>query len=112
MNALYAISCAHKIGCTVFAVWEDLVEVRPKMVMVLLAATMKIALAPPTVEPDGLADRTRRVSSLQKEEAAADRGRHYRAGPSLDDLRFSPGLDRGDVGATAGDGDGGQIPTA
>ena len=28
LNTIYAISCAHKIGCTVFATWEDLVEVR------------------------------------------------------------------------------------
>ena len=30
----------HKMGCTVFAVWEDLVEVRPKMITVMLAAAM------------------------------------------------------------------------
>ena len=39
-NATYAISCAHKMGCTVFLVWEDLVLVRAKLVMCLLAAVM------------------------------------------------------------------------
>ena len=31
LNAVYAISCAHKMGCTIFATWEDLVEVNPKV---------------------------------------------------------------------------------
>lgn len=39
-NAMYAISCAHKIGCTVFALWEDIVEVKAKMYLVLFAAAM------------------------------------------------------------------------
>ncbi|KAL3928896.1 MAG: hypothetical protein SGPRY_002196 [Prymnesium sp.] len=30
LNAIYAISCAHKMGCTVFVTWEDLVQVRNK----------------------------------------------------------------------------------
>jgi len=40
LNAVYAISCAHKMGCTVFSTWEDLVEVNPKMIMMVLAAAM------------------------------------------------------------------------
>jgi len=39
-NAKYAISCAHKAGCTVFATWEDIVEVRPRAVLYFLAAAM------------------------------------------------------------------------
>ncbi len=32
-NANYAISCARKMGCTVFLLPEDIVEVNPKMMM-------------------------------------------------------------------------------
>ena len=39
-NARYAISCAHKMGCRVFCAWEDLVQLRPKMVMCMLASVM------------------------------------------------------------------------
>ena len=39
-NARYAISCAHKAGCTVFATWEDVIEGRPRMILCLLAALM------------------------------------------------------------------------
>ena len=41
LNAQYAISCAHKIGCRVFLSWEDIVQVRPKMILTLLAAAMQ-----------------------------------------------------------------------
>lgn len=40
LNAKYVISCAHKMGCSHFTAWEDVVELRPKMVMCLLAAAM------------------------------------------------------------------------
>ena len=33
LNAVYAISCAHKMGCTIFATWEDLVEARSSPVL-------------------------------------------------------------------------------
>jgi plastin-1 len=39
-NAKYAISCAHKMGCMVFATWEDIVEARPRSVLCFLAAAM------------------------------------------------------------------------
>ena len=32
LNAKYAISSARKLGCTLFLLWEDIVEVRPKMI--------------------------------------------------------------------------------
>ena len=41
LNARYAISCAHKMGCRVFLTWEDIVQVKPKMVLTLLAAAMQ-----------------------------------------------------------------------
>ena len=40
LNAKYAISCAHKMGCRVFLTWEDIVEARPKMIICLFAAAM------------------------------------------------------------------------
>ena len=40
LNARYAISCAHKMGCKVFTVWEDIVECQSKMIMCLVCATM------------------------------------------------------------------------
>jgi plastin-1 len=45
LNAKYAISCARKLGCTVYLLWEDIVEVKPKMVMVFLAKLMAFAKA-------------------------------------------------------------------
>ena len=36
LNAKYAISCAHKMGCRTFTTWEDIVEARPKMAMTSL----------------------------------------------------------------------------
>lgn len=41
-NAKYAISVARKLGCTVFLVWEDIVEVKPKMIMTFLASAMSV----------------------------------------------------------------------
>ena len=40
LNARYAISCAHKMGCKVFTSWEDIVECKPKMIMCLVCAAM------------------------------------------------------------------------
>ena len=44
LNAKYAISAARKLGCSVFVLWEDIVEVRPKMVLSFVAAVMAFAL--------------------------------------------------------------------
>uniref|UniRef100_A0AAV1U266 Calponin-homology (CH) domain-containing protein n=1 Tax=Peronospora matthiolae TaxID=2874970 RepID=A0AAV1U266_9STRA len=41
-NAKYAISCAQKIGATVFLTYEDIVEVKPKMVMTFFASLMLV----------------------------------------------------------------------
>lgn len=40
-NARFAIGCARKIGCTVFLLWEDIIEVKPKMIMTFIAAVMQ-----------------------------------------------------------------------
>ncbi|EDV21961.1 Fimbrin [Trichoplax sp. H2] len=44
LNAKYAISMARKIGASVYALPEDLVEVKPKMVMTVFACLMAAAL--------------------------------------------------------------------
>ena len=40
LNAKYAISCARKVGCMVFLLHEDIVEVKPKMLLVFVATLM------------------------------------------------------------------------
>lgn len=42
MNAKYAISLARKIGATVFLMWEDIPEVKSKMIMAFVAALMVV----------------------------------------------------------------------
>lgn len=42
MNAKYAISVARKIGCTIFLLWEDIVEVRSKMILTFIGALMSL----------------------------------------------------------------------
>jgi plastin-1 len=41
-NAKYVISCARKIGATVFLTFEDIVEVKPKMIMTFVASLMSV----------------------------------------------------------------------
>jgi len=43
-NAKYAISVARKIGACIFCLPEDLVEVKPKMVLTFVGAVMAVAL--------------------------------------------------------------------
>jgi hypothetical protein len=42
LNAQYAISCARKMGCVVFLLWEDIVEVQPKLMLTFFAAVMQV----------------------------------------------------------------------
>jgi len=42
-NAKYALSVARRIGATIFCVWEDIRDVKPKMIMTILAALKKVA---------------------------------------------------------------------
>ena len=43
-NAKYTVSLARKIGATVFALPEDIVEVQPKMMMTIFAGLMAVDL--------------------------------------------------------------------
>lgn len=40
LNAKYVISVARKMGATIFLLWEDIVEIKPKMIMTLIAGLM------------------------------------------------------------------------
>lgn len=44
-NAEYIISVARKLGCSVFLLWDDIVEVRHKMVLILTASIMLWSLS-------------------------------------------------------------------
>jgi plastin-1 len=44
MNAKYIISVARKLGCTVFLAPEDITEVKPKMLLMLTASIMLVAM--------------------------------------------------------------------
>ena len=44
LNAKYAISAARKLGCSLFCTWEDLVDVRPKMLLSFIATVMSFTL--------------------------------------------------------------------
>jgi Calponin homology (CH) domain len=45
-NAKYAISMARKIGARVYALPEDITEVKPKMVMTMFACLMALDFIP------------------------------------------------------------------
>ena len=47
-NARYAVSLARKVGARVFALPEDIVEVKPKMVMTVFATLMILDYQPKT----------------------------------------------------------------
>jgi plastin-1 len=44
-NAKYTISIARKLGCTIFLLPEDIVEVKPKMLLTLLGSIMSVGLS-------------------------------------------------------------------
>uniref|UniRef100_A0A0E0K1P8 Calponin-homology (CH) domain-containing protein n=1 Tax=Oryza punctata TaxID=4537 RepID=A0A0E0K1P8_ORYPU len=63
LNATYTISVARKLGCTVFLLPEDIMEVNPKMILVLTASIMYWSLQkhgpyqiPEPVPPETLAE--------------------------------------------------------
>lgn len=47
-NAKYVLSVARKIGAAVFLTYEDIVEVKPKMIMTFVAALMSVDQTKPT----------------------------------------------------------------
>lgn len=57
-NAKYTLAVADTIGCSLFLVWEDLLDLQPRMVLVLLASLMHL-------------DQTGAVRQQQQQHAAA-----------------------------------------
>mmetsp|Transcript_1450 Transcript_1450/g.2980 ORF Transcript_1450/g.2980 Transcript_1450/m.2980 type:complete len:132 (+) Transcript_1450:247-642(+) len=45
INAKYSLSVARKINCVVFLLWEDIVEVKPKMLTTFVGSIMARTLA-------------------------------------------------------------------
>jgi hypothetical protein len=43
LNAQYAISVARQIGCCIFLLWEDIVEVNQKMILTFVGSLMLLA---------------------------------------------------------------------
>ena len=56
LNAKYAISLARKRGCCIFLLPEDIVEVKPKMILTLIGTIMAVALSmsAASVSPGGM----------------------------------------------------------
>jgi len=44
-NAKYCISIARKLGCTIFLLPEDIVEVKKKLILTLIGSIMSVALS-------------------------------------------------------------------
>jgi len=45
LNAKYAISSARKLGCSLFCTWEDITDVKPKMILSFVATVMSFTMA-------------------------------------------------------------------
>lgn len=43
LNAKYAVSVARQLGATIFLLWEDIVEVKQKMIITFVAALMSLS---------------------------------------------------------------------
>ncbi|KAK1296739.1 putative fimbrin-like protein 3 [Acorus calamus] len=52
LNATYIISVARKLGCSIFLLPEDIMEVNQKMILTLTASIMYWSLQQPVVEPE------------------------------------------------------------
>ena len=56
MNATYIINVARKLGCSVILLHEYIVEVNPKMILILIASIMLWSLTKQTSEYEGISD--------------------------------------------------------
>lgn len=72
-NARYVISVARKIGATVFLSWEDIVDVKPKMIMTLIASIMAVAAEKSAEQPAAGANAAA-GSAKQEEEEVEEEG--------------------------------------
>ncbi len=48
MNAKYVLSIARILGAVVFCLWNDITEVKPKMILCLVGALAKVVLCKKT----------------------------------------------------------------
>merc|ERR1719240_2338167 len=55
LNAKYSISCCRKLGCSIFLLWEDVAEVRPKMILSFIASVMAWKLSHGSSSPPAAA---------------------------------------------------------
>lgn len=67
LNARLAISCARRAGCMIFALWEDVVECKPKMLLVLLATLMQLDMKSKADAEASAEKKRRRMSTLAEE---------------------------------------------
>ena len=69
LNARLAISCARRAGCLIFALWEDIVETKPKMLLVLFATLMQLDIkSQAAVEASTQKKMARKMSLIGEEE--------------------------------------------
>lgn len=72
LNATYIISVARKLGCSIFLLPEDIMEVNPKMILILTASIMYWSLQQPednsipevTVDEENKTNLTNEISNL------------------------------------------------
>lgn len=82
MNATYIISVARKLGCSIFLLPEDIIEVNQKMILILTASIMYWSLqkpeernnlgAPPPADGENETDVVEEVSNLAIHDAASE----------------------------------------
>jgi len=73
-NAKYAISIARKLGATIFVLPEDIVEVKPKMMLTFFGSVMAVALGTAEERKGKLL----KMKAEQEDKEKADRTRHER----------------------------------
>ncbi|CAN1340132.1 FIM1 [Linum perenne] len=72
LNATYIISVARKLGCSIFLLPEDIMEVNQKMILTLAASIMYWSLQKAVEEEDETSSISGDVSSLVIDDAASD----------------------------------------
>ncbi|KAK1306749.1 Fimbrin-like protein 2 [Acorus calamus] len=74
LNATYIISVARKLGCSIFLLPEDIMEVNQKMILTLTASIMYWSLQQPVVEPESSPQATPEKEEEEEPSAESDNG--------------------------------------
>ncbi|GAV87259.1 CH domain-containing protein [Cephalotus follicularis] len=74
LNATYIISVARKLGCSIFLLPEDIMEVNQKMILTLTASIMYWSLQQPVEEAESSPSRTNDTSSITTPDASPTNG--------------------------------------